>query len=130
MFGNLNFIAHLTRNKMINLKIAQYILDRLLEQESSDKSANTLNTYEGACKFLSAIGSEIDKACSGKELTKKQQARQDDFEQFLVNLQALGDSGQVDNRIRMIVKNTLDTRKDNWQSKLMVVGAKSKKDLR
>ena len=69
LFGNLNFIALLVKNKMINQKVPFYVFGDLLKDASQHKGQNKLNTYEGACKFLLQIGSTIDK--QGQELSEK-----------------------------------------------------------
>lgn len=64
VYGNLDFIALLIKNKMINWKISFYVLNKILENaKSSNKNEGQrkLNIYEGACKFLQTIGGQIDK---------------------------------------------------------------------
>lgn len=55
VYGNLNFIALLIKNKMINRKISFYVLNKILENAKStnkNEGQRKLNIYEGACKFL------------------------------------------------------------------------------
>lgn len=52
LFGNLNFIALLVKNKMLNKNVPYFVFDGLLNRASSGKGENKVNTYEGACKFL------------------------------------------------------------------------------
>jgi hypothetical protein len=64
LFGNLNFIALLIKNKMILEKVIFFVFSDLLSsagKELGSKSMNKLNTFEGACKFLVQIGSTVDR---------------------------------------------------------------------
>ncbi len=61
LFGNLNFIAALVKNKMLNKKVPFYVLESLLEKScTKQQGENKLNTFEGTCKFLGQIASKID----------------------------------------------------------------------
>lgn len=116
LFGNLNFIAFLVRNKMINQKVPFYVFSDLLSNASQGRGDNRLNTYEGACKFLQQIGQTLDKS-DRSNLTEKQQKSQEEFERIIQTLQSVSDDPKVDTRTRIIVKNTLELRERGWDSK-------------
>lgn len=116
LFGNLNFIAFLVKNKMINQKVPYYVFDDLLLKASAGQGDNKVNTFEGACKFLQQIGKTLDKS-DRSNLTGKQGEAQEKFEKIIQTLQNVADNPKVDTRTRIIIKNTLELRERGWDSK-------------
>lgn len=117
LFGNLNFIAFLVKSRMINQQVPFYVFDGLLDNATSGKGENKVNTYEGACKFLRQIGDSLDYMYSETPLTDKQKIAQAKFDKVIETLQRVSEDTTVENRTRIIIKNTLDLREVGWTSK-------------
>lgn len=97
--GNIRFIGELYKLRMLTEAIMHECLMKLLRTNDED-------SLECLCQLLTTIGQELD---------NKQSKLQPRMDMYFKQLDALiSDRNKVSSRIRFMILDTIDLRKDNW----------------
>eukprot|EP00486_Rosalina_sp_Unknown_P008279 CAMPEP_0201594150 /NCGR_PEP_ID=MMETSP0190_2-20130828/191549_1 /ASSEMBLY_ACC=CAM_ASM_000263 /TAXON_ID=37353 /ORGANISM="Rosalina sp." /LENGTH=926 /DNA_ID=CAMNT_0048053643 /DNA_START=115 /DNA_END=2893 /DNA_ORIENTATION=+ len=106
LLGTMKFIGQLYLKELIPSKIMTVCLKHLIGQMQSKPSEDDV---EGACTLLQTVGSTLDKDenVNKNELTK--------YYSKLRNIEK--NSNRYSVRIRMIIQNLIDSRKNQWKSR-------------
>ncbi|KAF5900718.1 eukaryotic translation initiation factor 4 gamma 1-like isoform X1, partial [Clarias magur] len=94
--GNIKFIGELFKLKMLTEPIMQYCITKLLKNQTED-------SLECLCKLLTTIGKDLD-----FEKTKPC------MDQYFHQMENILQERKVSSRIRFILQNVLDLRRNNW----------------
>lgn len=148
LFGNLKFIAELYKKKLVGPGVALFVMGHLLGFSGESKTYNDF-TIEGACTFISRVGEKLDKAKKIKEteeekknapespkkkkkedVESKSKSNQNYFESCINMLKKLEVDESVDSRVRILIKNTMAKRENNWKENIQDEGPKTKKQIK
>lgn len=112
MLGNVKLIAHLLRLRMLAAKIIFHCIEELI----SIGSAEALETL---CAFLTTLGSTLD---------KKQWSGYGRWQEVFRKVELFADDKAQTPRIRCLLKDLLDKRRNGWQEKKVQYGTGKKVD--
>ena len=111
MLGNIRFIGELYKKAMITEKIMHECVLHLLTDSEED--------LEALCNLLTTIGKKLDQ--------KKAEERMDAYFQ---KLELMVRGGKLSSRLRFMLLDLLDLRKNDWQPRVKKAEAKSKEQVR
>ncbi|XP_053357966.1 eukaryotic translation initiation factor 4 gamma 1-like [Clarias gariepinus] len=94
--GNIKFIGELFKLKMVTEPIMQYCITKLLKNQTED-------SLECLCKLLTTIGKDLN-----FEKTKPC------MDQYFHQMEKIIQERKISSRIRFILQNVLDLRRNNW----------------
>ena len=118
MLGNIRFIGELYKKAMITEKIMHACVVHLLTENEED--------LEALCNLLSTIGKKLDNS--------KAEARMDDYffklESMVNGKGGKEAAGKLSSRLRFMILDLLDLRKNHWQPRVKKAEAKSKEQVR
>lgn len=136
LFGNLKFIAELYNKGLLSTGVAFYVVGVLTGRVAGYKFNDF--TIEGSCTFLSKLGGRLDKKIKIEELRKNNENEkadklkevQDKFEEVINTLKSFQIDESVDYRVRILIKNTLELRENDWIQNIQDEGPKTKKQIK
>jgi hypothetical protein len=136
LFGNLKFIAELYNKNLLSVRIAFYVLEILTGMREGYKFNDF--TVEGACTFLTRVGAKMDKKIKIDELEAVNELQKADklkdvqnkFEIVMEVLKNFQADETVDNRVKILIKNTLELRENEWIQNIQDEGPKTKKQIK
>ena len=111
MLGNIRFIGELYKKAMITEKIMHECVLHLLTDSEED--------LEALCNLLATIGKKLD--------AKKAEERMD---AYFTKLDTMVRSGKLSSRLRFMLLDLLDLRRNDWQPRVKKAEAKSKEQVR
>ena len=111
MLGNIRFIGELYKKAMITEKIMHECVLHLLTDSEED--------LEALCNLLTTIGKKLD--------AKKAEERMD---AYFTKLDTMVRSGKLSSRLRFMLLDLLDLRRNDWQPRVKKAEAKSKEQVR
>ncbi|KAH7388238.1 hypothetical protein KP509_16G065400 [Ceratopteris richardii] len=110
MLGNIRFIGELYKKHMLTERIMHECICKLLGGAENPEEED----MEALCKLLSTIGHMID-----------QPARKEHMDAYFKRISWLSDNHQkLSARIRFMLKDLIDLRKNGWQARRKVEGPK------
>ena len=129
LMGNLKFAAEMIKNSIIMKKTAFHIMDGLLNTTIDDDNLR-VTIFEGACKFLVAVGNKIDRHDYLTSDNVKKVEEQKKFENILSRLIEIQNNDETSVRIKMIIKNALCRRETEWITTTDLEGPKTLKQVK
>ena len=111
MLGNIRFIGELYKKAMITEKIMHECVLHLLTDSEED--------LEALCNLLSTIGKKLD-----------QHKAEERMDAYFQKLDSMVRGGKLSSRLRFMLLDLLDLRKNDWQPRVKKAEAKSKEQVR
>ncbi|KAK4741705.1 hypothetical protein SAY87_025293 [Trapa incisa] len=109
MLGNIRFIGELYKKKMLTEKIMHDCMKKLLGQYQTPDEED----LEALCKLMSTIGEMID-----HEKAKV------NMDAYFARMMTLSNDTSLSSRVRFMLKDAIDLRKNKWQQRRKVEGPK------
>ncbi|XP_072986644.1 eukaryotic translation initiation factor 4G-like [Typha latifolia] len=109
MLGNIRLIGELYKKKMLTERIMHECIKKLLGQYPNPDEED----IEALCKLMSTIGEMIDHS--------KAKEHMDAYFDMMLNLSA---NQKLSSRVRFMLKDSIDLRKNKWQQRRKVEGPK------
>ncbi|PKU68988.1 eukaryotic translation initiation factor 4G isoform X1 [Dendrobium catenatum] len=114
MLGNIRLIGELYKKKMLTEGIMHGCIHKLLGQYQNPDEEN----IEALCKLMSTIGEMIDHS--------RTRERMDAYFEMMAQLST---NQKLSSRVRFMLKDTIDLRKNKWQQRRKVEGPKKIDDV-
>ncbi|KAK8650473.1 hypothetical protein V6N13_140111 [Hibiscus sabdariffa] len=109
MLGNIRFIGELYKKKMLTERIMHECIKKLLgEYENPDEE-----DVEALCKLMSTIGEMIDHPKAKVHM-----------DAYFERMAKLSNNMKLSSRVRFMLKDAIDLRKNRWQQRRKVEGPK------
>ncbi|CAN6461192.1 unnamed protein product [Victoria cruziana] len=109
MLGNIRLIGELYKKKMLTERIMHECIKKLLGQyENPDEE-----DVEALCKLMSTIGAIIDHPIAKEHM-----------DAYFDRMQKLSINQKLSSRMRFMLRDTIDLRKNRWQQRRKVEGPK------
>ncbi|XP_042065172.1 eukaryotic translation initiation factor 4G-like isoform X1 [Salvia splendens] len=109
MLGNIRLIGELYKKRMLTERIMHECINKLLGQYQNPDEEN----IEALCKLMSTIGGMIDHP--------KAKEHMDAYYNFMAQL---SNNMKLSSRVRFMLKDAIDLRKNKWQQRRKVEGPK------
>ncbi|KAG7028728.1 hypothetical protein SDJN02_09909, partial [Cucurbita argyrosperma subsp. argyrosperma] len=109
MLGNIRLIGELYKKKMITEKIMHVCIRQLLGQYQNPDEED----IEALCKLMSTIGDMIDHPKAKEHM-----------DAYFEMITKLSNNMKLSSRVRFLLKDTIDLRKNKWQLRRKVEGPK------
>nr|DAD18288.1 TPA_asm: hypothetical protein HUJ06_019751 [Nelumbo nucifera] len=109
MLGNIRLIGELYKKKMLTERIMHECIKKLLGQHQNPDEEDV----EALCKLMSTIGEMIDHA--------KAKEHMDAYFDMMIQL---SNNMKLSSRVRFMLKDAIDLRKNKWQQRRKVEGPK------
>ncbi|KAH0449066.1 hypothetical protein IEQ34_022866 [Dendrobium chrysotoxum] len=114
MLGNIRLIGELYKKKMLTEGIMHGCIHKLLGQYQNPDEEN----IEALCRLISTIGEMIDHS--------RTRERMDAYFEMMAQLST---NQKLSSRVRFMLKDTIDLRKNKWQQRRKVEGPKKIDDV-
>ncbi|KAI4354639.1 hypothetical protein L6164_003486 [Bauhinia variegata] len=109
MLGNIRLIGELYKKKMLTERIMHACIKKLLGQYQDPDEEDV----EALCKLMSTIGGMIDHSKAKEHM-----------DAYFERMKLLSNNMNLSSRVRFMLKDTIDLRKNRWQQKRKVEGPK------
>lgn len=116
--GTVRFIGELFKLGMLTPAIMIHCVSKLLDRNSEDK-------LECACKLLTTIGGRLE----DKKNFLHFHALREYFRQMQEIVDRTNESSQISRRVRFLIQDVIDLRKNNWITRKEVASAKKEKHI-
>ncbi|XP_062097465.1 eukaryotic translation initiation factor 4G-like isoform X2 [Humulus lupulus] len=114
MLGHIKFVGELYKKKMLTERIMHHCIRKLLHQHHTPHEEN----LEALCILISTIGEIIDQPKS-KAL----------IDEYLEKMETLSNNIELTSRIRFMLKDAIDLRKNQWQQRRRIEGPKEIQEI-
>ncbi|XP_030966222.1 eukaryotic translation initiation factor 4G-like isoform X2 [Quercus lobata] len=111
MLGNIRLIGELYKKKMLTERIMHACIQKLLGQYDNPNPDE--EDIEALCKLMSTIGEMIDHS-KAKE----------NMDAYFERMKAFSNNMNLSSRVRFMLKDSIDLRKNKWQQRRKVEGPK------
>ncbi|XP_024192741.1 LOW QUALITY PROTEIN: eukaryotic translation initiation factor 4G [Rosa chinensis] len=109
MLGNIRLIGELYKKKMLTERIMHECIKKLLGQQQTPDEED----IEALCKLMSTIGEMIDHPKAKEHM-----------DAYFERMKNLSNNMKLSSRVRFMLKDTIDLRKNKWQQRRKVEGPK------
>ncbi|KAF0905110.1 hypothetical protein E2562_000910 [Oryza meyeriana var. granulata] len=109
MLGNIRLIGELYKKRMLTERIMHECIKKLLGNYQNPDEEN----IEALCKLMSTIGEMIDHAKAKEHM-----------DAYFDIMQKLSTNQQLSSRVRFMLRDSIDLRKNKWQQRRKVEGPK------
>lgn len=109
MLGNIRLIGELYKKKMLTERIMHECIKKLLGQQQTPDEED----IEALCKLMSTIGEMIDHPKAKEHM-----------DAYFERMKSLSNNMKLSSRVRFMLKDTIDLRKNRWQQRRKVEGPK------
>lgn len=109
MLGNIRLIGELYKKKMLTARIMHECINKLLGQYQTPDEEN----IEALCKLMSTIGEMIDHPIAKEHM-----------DAYFDIMAKLSNNMKLSSRVRFMLKDVIDLRKNRWQQRRKVEGPK------
>ncbi|XP_049389218.1 eukaryotic translation initiation factor 4G [Solanum stenotomum] len=109
MLGNIKLIGELYKKRMLTERIMHDCIKKLLGDYQNPDEENV----EALCKLMSTIGEMIDHAKAKEHM-----------DAYFDRLEKLSNNMKLSSRVRFMLKDSIDLRKNKWQQRRKVEGPK------
>ncbi|XP_058104127.1 eukaryotic translation initiation factor 4G-like isoform X2 [Magnolia sinica] len=114
MLGNIRLIGELYKKKMLTERIMHECIQKLLGQNQNPDEEDV----EALCKLMSTIGEMIDHPKAKEHM-----------DAYFVVMRNLSNNQNMSSRVRFMLKDSIDLRKNRWQQRRKVEGPKKIEDV-
>ncbi|KAG0460619.1 hypothetical protein HPP92_020526 [Vanilla planifolia] len=114
MLGNIRLIGELYKKKMLTERIMHECIKKLLGQFQNPDEEN----IEALCKLMSTIGEMIDHVKAREHM-----------DAYFDMMAKLSTNLKLSSRVRFMLKDTIDLRRNRWQQRRKVEGPKKIEDV-
>ncbi|KAL0489239.1 translation initiation factor 4G [Acrasis kona] len=114
MFGNMIFIGELFKQNMLSEKIMHEVIRSLIIKDEVSEP-----DIENVCKLLSVIGKKLEHEKSIKLVNV-----------YFAKITNLSQEKTYSSRVRFLLQDLIDLRKDNWEPRIKVAKSKTIKEVR
>ncbi|KAK9911162.1 hypothetical protein M0R45_035084 [Rubus argutus] len=114
MLGNIRFIGGLYKKKMLTESIMHHCIKKLLGQQQDPDEED----IEALCKLMSTIGEMIDHPRAKERM-----------DAYFERMKSLSNNMNLSSRVRLMLQDTIDLRKNRWQQRRKVKGPKKIKEV-
>nr|XP_043609070.1 eukaryotic translation initiation factor 4G-like [Erigeron canadensis] len=114
MLGNIRLIGELYKKKMLTERIMHECIKKLLGQNQNPDEEN----IESLCKLMTTIGAMIDHPKAKEHI-----------DAYFGTMLRLSDNMILSSRLRFMLKDVIDMRKNKWQQRMKVEGPKKIEDV-
>ncbi|KAL6125766.1 hypothetical protein ACLB2K_073820 [Fragaria x ananassa] len=114
MLGNIRLIGELYKKKMLTERIMHECIKKLLGQQQTPDEED----IEALCKLMSTIGEMIDHPKAKEHM-----------DAYFERVKSLSNNKNLSSRVRFMLKDTIDLRKNRWQQRRKVEGPKKIEEL-
>ncbi|XP_043725405.1 eukaryotic translation initiation factor 4G-like isoform X2 [Telopea speciosissima] len=112
MLGNIRLIGELYKKKMLTERIMHECIKKLLGQDSQYQNPDE-EDVEALCKLMSTIGEIIDHPKAKEHM-----------DAYFEMMMKLSNNMKLSSRVRFMLKDAIDLRKNKWQQRRKVEGPK------
>lgn len=109
MLGNIRLIGELYKKRMLTERIMHECIKKLLGDYQNPDEENV----EALCKLMSTIGEMIDHAKAKEHM-----------DAYFDRMEKLSNNMKLSSRVRFMLKDSIDLRKNKWQQRRKVEGPK------
>ena len=117
LFGNIEFVGELHKAGLLSDGITKSIFQTLLNNATFSD-----DTIEAGMRFLEKVGPTIEKKLATTKATKKGLITKEDYDDILGNFKTImqmdempeGTKHLPSNRIKLMIKNTLQRQEEGW----------------
>ncbi|XP_057499098.1 eukaryotic translation initiation factor 4G-like isoform X1 [Actinidia eriantha] len=109
MLGNIRLIGELYKKRMLTERIMHECIQKLLGQDQNPDEEN----IEALCKLMSTIGEMIDHSKAKEHM-----------DAYFGTMANLSNNMKLSSRVRFMLKDSIDLRKNKWQQRRKVEGPK------
>ncbi|KAM1175421.1 hypothetical protein ACFX2I_027830 [Malus domestica] len=109
MLGNIRLIGELYKKKMLTERIMHECIKKLLGQQQTPDEED----IEALCKLMSTIGEMIDHPKAKEHM-----------DAYFERMKSLSNNMKLSSRVRFMLKDAIDLRKNKWQQRRKVEGPK------
>ncbi|MCD7453633.1 hypothetical protein HAX54_021686 [Datura stramonium] len=109
MLGNIRLIGELYKKRMLTERIMHECIKKLLGDYQNPDEENV----EALCKLMSTIGEMIDHAKAKEHI-----------DAYFDRMEKLSNNMKLSSRVRFMLKDSIDLRKNKWQQRRKVEGPK------
>ncbi|CAI2379317.1 unnamed protein product [Moneuplotes crassus] len=132
LFGNLMFVAELSKKKLLTIRTTLEILAGLLGKDPKNPELKSNEfTVEGACIFVKRVGPRLDfnvqKSKKSKPLERK--PHHDEFDKLMIVFEQFQSKEYNKTRVGYLIKNILEMRSKGWEDRALKEGPKTKKQI-
>ncbi|KAJ8900293.1 hypothetical protein K2173_024933 [Erythroxylum novogranatense] len=114
MLGNIRLIGELYKKKMLTDRIMHECINKLLSQYQDPDEEDV----EALCKLMSTIGDMIDRPKA-----------KDHMNAYFERITMMSNNMKLSSRVRFMLKDAIDLRKNNWKQRRKVEGPKKIKEV-
>lgn len=114
MLGNIRLIGELYKKKILTERIMHECIEKLLRNDQFAEEED----IEALCKLMSTIGESIDHP--------KAKDYMDSYFELMLNL---SNNVELSTRMRFMLKDVIDLRKNKWQERIKAEGPKKLEEL-
>ncbi|KAG6437832.1 hypothetical protein SASPL_102762 [Salvia splendens] len=114
MLGNIRLIGELYKKRMLTERIMHGCINKLLGQHQNPDEEN----IEALCKLMSTIGVMIDHPKA-----------KDYMDAYFLIMTQLSNNMKLSSRVRFMLRDSIDLRKNKWQQRRKVEGPKKIEDV-
>ncbi|KAF8412497.1 hypothetical protein HHK36_000462 [Tetracentron sinense] len=114
MLGNIRLIGEFYKKRMLTEKIMHECIKKLLGQYQNPEGED----IEGLCKLMSTVGEMIDHPKAKERLNA-----------YFEMMEQLSNNVKLSYRVRLMLKDVIDLRKNKWQQKRTVEGPKKIEEI-
>ncbi|KAM1140271.1 hypothetical protein ACFX19_041055 [Malus domestica] len=109
MWGNIRLIGELYKKKMLTERIMHECIKKMLGQQQTPDEED----IEALCKLMSTIGEMIDHPKAKEHM-----------DAYFERMKSLSNNLKLSSRVRFMLKDAIDLRKNKWQQRSKVEGPK------
>ncbi|KAL7615598.1 hypothetical protein Lser_V15G03124 [Lactuca serriola] len=113
MLGNIRLIGELYKKKMLTERIMHECIKKLLGQYQSQNQNPDEEDIESLCKLMSTIGVMIDHPRAKEHI-----------DVYFDTMLRLSNNMKLSSRVRFMLKDVIDLRKNKWQQRRKIEGPK------
>ncbi|XP_047982957.1 eukaryotic translation initiation factor 4G-like isoform X2 [Salvia hispanica] len=117
MLGNIRLIGELYKKRMLTERIMHECIGKLLGQQTQHQNPDEEN-IEALCKLMSTIGVMIDHPKA-----------KDHMDAYFLIMTQLSNNTKLSSRVRFMLRDSIDLRKNKWQQRRKVEGPKKIEDV-
>jgi translation initiation factor 4G len=123
--GNIKFIGELYKLKMLTSRIMHECVKKLLASTPLNGKTDE-ESIESLCNLLGTVGKDLEMDTMAKlNSGGAKDPNIHHFDHYFAQMQSILERKQTSSRVRFMLKDTIDLRRDNWKPRRDVAGPKT-----